>query len=100
MEKRIGVFEKLLLFLYERTWKILPFRFFDFQKFKYLFFGALNVGLGWVMYFIAYHFVAFDILPSLKQGDSYRVQRGIATLLNHLGGFLLLIPYFRIHFTG
>jgi len=22
------------------------------------------------------------------------------TSLNHLGGFLLLIPYFRIHFTG
>jgi len=43
---------------------------------------------------------AIDILPLLKQVDSYRVQRSVVALLNHLGGFLLLIPYFRIHFTG
>jgi len=40
-----------------------------------------------------------DILPLLKRGDSYRVQQSVVALLNHLGGFLLLIP-FRIHFTG
>jgi len=33
-------------------------------------------------------------------GDSYRVQRGIAASLNHLGGFLLLTAYSAVHFTG
>jgi len=42
----------------------------------------------------------FDILPLLKQGDSYRVQRGIAASLAHLGGFLLLTAYSAVHFTG
>jgi len=41
-----------------------------------------------------------DILPLPRQGDSYRIQRGIIAILNHLGGFLLLTPYFRVHFTG
>jgi len=43
---------------------------------------------------------SIDILQRLKTLDSYRVQQGIAALLDHLGGFLLLIPYIRIHFTG
>gem|GEM_PF-1781539 len=43
--------------------------------------------------------MAIDILPLLKQRDSYRVQRSVVALLNHLGGFLLLIPI-GIHFTG
>jgi hypothetical protein len=37
----------------------------------------------------------FDILPFLKEGDSYR--RG---LRRFLGGFLLLTAYIAIHFTG
>jgi len=44
--------------------------------------------------------VRFDILPLLKQGDSYRVQRSVAAWLNHLGGFLLLTAYCMVHFTG
>jgi len=36
-----------------------------------------------------------DILPFLKEGDSYR--RG---LRRFLGGFLLLTAYIAIHFTG
>jgi len=39
------------------------------------------------------------ILPLLKQGDSYRVQRSVVALLNHLGGFLLLTAI-AVHFTG
>jgi len=35
-----------------------------------------------------------DILPLLKQGDSYRVQRSVSAWLDHLGGFLLL-PMFH-----
>jgi len=46
------------------------------------------------------HACNIDILSLLKQGDSYRVQRGIAALLNHLGGFLLLTTNFAVHFTG
>jgi hypothetical protein len=38
---------------------------------------------------------SFDILPFLKEGDSYR--RG---LRRFLGGFLLLTAYIAIHFTG
>jgi len=43
--------------------------------------------------------LSLDFLPLRKRGDSYRVQQSVVALLNHLGGFLLLIP-FRIHFTG
>jgi hypothetical protein len=38
---------------------------------------------------------SIDILPFLKEGDSYR--RG---LRRFLGGFLLLTAYIAIHFTG
>jgi len=40
-----------------------------------------------------------DILPLLKRGDSYCVQRGITATLNHFGGFLLLTTIV-VHFTG
>ena len=39
--------------------------------------------------------ILIDILPFLKEGDSYR--RG---LRRFLGGFLLLTAYIAIHFTG
>jgi len=40
-----------------------------------------------------------DILPLLKRGDSYRVQRSIAAMRDHLSGFLLLTAI-AVHFTG
>jgi len=45
-------------------------------------------------------FAVMNWHPLLAKGDSYRVQRSIAALLNHLGGFLLLTLYRRVHFTG
>jgi hypothetical protein len=40
-------------------------------------------------------FTIFDILPSLKEGDSYE-----GGLRRSFGGFLLLTAYIAVHFTG
>jgi len=89
MKKGIHVFEKLILRLYKRSQKILPPKFLDFQKFKYLFFGILNVGIGWIIYFITYNFIIHKSNVELD---------GLITISSHV--FALILSFSITFFFG
>ncbi|WP_420804732.1 GtrA family protein [Sphingobacterium deserti] len=75
--------------IYKFCKNIIDIKFLDFEKFKYLLFGSLNVGCGWVLYFLIYNFL-------LKKSNVYIGD--LLTVSPHV--FALMLSFSFTFFCG
>lgn len=87
-KKRISA-NLILRKLYDFAYKFIDIPFFDFQKFKYILLGSLNIGLSWILYFILYNFIV------LKENVDVL---GLLTISPHI--FSFLASFAITFFTG
>ncbi|TDS17451.1 GtrA family protein [Sphingobacterium paludis] len=89
MNKTFSALKGLLWKLYTFSVNIVDLKILDFEKFKYLVLGCLNVGFSCIIYFVAYHFIVKKSNVDIAD---------LLTISPHI--FALMLSFSITFFTG